>query len=277
MHEVPVPLASLTPEGARAKLRSGDLQQPTSGVATGYVQANLAIIPARHADDFEEMCRLNEQPLPLLERLPRGSYVPRVTARDADLRTDLGGFMIYDGRSWESVPTLLEHWHEDLVAFVIGCSFSAERALLDAGVRLRHIDSGAGVPIYRTTRALKPAGALRGHLVASMRAIHDTEVATASEVTSHYPLAHGGPVHVGPGEDIGCRDGHSPDWGAPLPVTDGETPMYWACGVTPQTIIEESGIAGAMVHQPGHMFITDIPESTVHDVHPSEWRGQHDS
>ncbi|WP_374999844.1 D-glutamate cyclase family protein [Aeromicrobium sp. CTD01-1L150] len=268
-------LADLTPARARAMFRSAELCRPTSGLCTGYIQANLAFLPTGVADDFEAMCRLNDQPLPLIERLPAGQYSPRVSATDADLRTDLGGFMVYDGRSWTSVPDLLEHWRDDLVAFVIGCSFSAERALLEAGVHLRHVAAGGGVPIYRTTRDLEPAGGLRGRLVVSMRAIEDSQVDTAAAVTARYPMAHGGPVWTGPGQHIGCRDGRSPDWGVELPVTAEETPVYWACGVTPQTIIEDSGIAGAMVHRPGHMFITDIRDETVRDVDPADWRARH--
>ncbi|MGJ9421082.1 D-glutamate cyclase family protein [Aeromicrobium sp. CF3.5] len=277
MHEQPLVPDDLTPARARALFRSAELSRPTSGMCTGYVQANLAFLPSDVADDFEAMCRLNEQPLPLIERLPAGEYSPRVSATDADLRTDLGGFMVYDGHSWAKVPDLLEHWRDDLVAFVIGCSFSAERALLDAGVQLRHVAAGGEVPIYRTNQDLKSTGELRGRLVVSMRAIHNSQVETAAEVTAQYPMAHGGPVWIGPGGDIDCRDGQSPDWGVELPVTDEETPVYWACGVTPQTIIEDSGISGAMVHLPGHMFITDIRDETVRGVGPTDWRARHAS
>lgn len=277
MHEQPLAPDGPTPARARAVFRSAGLSRPTSGMCTGYVQANLAFLPSDVADDFEAMCRLNEQPLPLIERLPAGEYSPRVSATDADLRTDLGGFMVYDGHSWIEATDLLEHWRDDLVAFVIGCSFSAERALLDAGVQLRHVAAGGGVPIYRTNRALKSAGQLRGRLVVSMRAIHDSQVKTAAEVTARYPLAHGGPVWVGSGRDLECRDGESQDWGVELPLAEGETPVYWACGVTPQTIIEDSGIVGAAVHLPGHMFITDIRDETVRGVGPAEWGARHAS
>jgi uncharacterized protein YcsI (UPF0317 family) len=266
------PLSDLVPAEARRLFRSGELARSTSGMCTGYVQANLAILPAESADDFEEMCRLNGQPLPLIERLPVGEYTPRTCASDADLRTDLGGYMVYDGHSWSTVPDLLDIWEDDLVSFVIGCSFSAERALIDAGVQLRHLGLGGGVPIYRTNRELKPVGKLKGHLVVSMRAVQDAQVETAVRTTAQYPVAHGAPVWIGAGQDIGCRDGTDPDWGAELSLTTGETPVYWACGVTPQTIIEESGISRAMVHLPGHMFITDISENTVVGVSPADLR-----
>lgn len=262
----------LEPSEARRKFRTGELVRPTSGMCQGYVQANLAIIPVRFADDFEEICRLNEQALPLIERLPTGEFSPQACARGADLRTDLGGYMTYDGSSWSTADDLLAVWQDNFVAFVIGCSFSAERALTDAGVHLRHLELGGGVPIYRTNRKLRPAGSLTGHLVVSMRAIPDEQVEASVHVTREYPIAHGSPVLTGPGRDIGCRDGAEPDWGMELPLEPNETPVYWACGVTPQTIIEESNIVPAIVHLPGHMLITDIPEATITGVTPSDWR-----
>lgn len=268
--------SNLAPAEARRLFRGSLLVRPTSGMCTGFVQANLAILPAGFADDFEELCRLNERPLPLIERLPLGAFSPLACASDADLRRDLGGFMVYDGRAWSSTPDLVDIWRDDLVAFVIGCSFSAESALLEAGVQLRHVEAGRGVPVYRTTQKLQPAGRLTGHLVASMRAIENEQVDAATRVTQNYPLAHGGPVRIGTGRDFGCRDGLAPDWGPELPPGANETPMYWACGVTPQTVIEESGLSLAIVHKPGHMFITDIPEAEIFRVSPTEWRARND-
>jgi len=253
-------------------IRDNALPRPTSGVSTGFVQANLAIVPVDAADYFDEICQRNSQALPLIERLPPGTYSPLISAQGADLRTDVGGYMAFDGSSWSYVPNLLKTWREDFVAFIIGCSFSAERALKDAGVSLRHIALGTGVPIYRTNRPLTSAGELEGHLVVSMRAIRKDQVPAAEQATARYPLAHGAPVWVGPGREIDCHDGRDPDWGVELPVTSAETPMYWACGVTPQTIIEDSGIQGAIVHSPGHMFITDIPDRDIQDVSVEEWR-----
>lgn len=265
-------LGSLNPNEARNLIRHKELRRTTTGMSVGFVQANLAVLPIDAADDFDQMSQRNSQALPLIERLPAGEYSPRVSAKGADLRTDLGGYMVFDGDSWSKATDLLNIWRTDFVAFIIGCSFSAERALRDAGVDLRHIESGTEVPIYRTNRTLAPAGDLQGHLVVSMRAIRNDQVSAAQRATASYPLAHGAPFWTGPGRNIGCRDGTDPDWGAELPSTVDETPMYWACGVTPQTIIEESGIQGAIVHSPGHMFITDIPDRDIEDVSVSEWR-----
>lgn len=262
----------LSPGEARQLIRERSLFRSTTGVSSGFVQANLAILPFDVADRFDEVCRRNSQALPLVERLPPGEYSPRVSAQGADLRTDLGGYMVYDGYSWFDTPHLLNTWREDFVAFIIGCSFSAEGALRDAGVELRHIELGSDVPIYKTNRPVTPAGGLSGHLVVSMRSVRNDQVHAAQQATTRYPLAHGGPVWMGPGQEIGCRDGIDPDWGAELFPTTEETPMYWACGVTPQTIVEDSGLQGAVVHSPGHMFITDIPDRDVQDVSVEEWR-----
>lgn len=272
MHKVKHPLSSMVPTEARKLIRGNDLTRPTTGVSTGFVQANLAILPVDAANHFDELSQRNHQALPLIERLPTGHYTPRISAPGADLRTDVGSYMVFDGGSWSEVPNLLEIWRNDFVAFIIGCSFSAERALIAAGVNLRHIELGTGVPIYKTNRALAPAGELEGHLVVSMRSIPNDQVRVAELTTARYPLAHGAPIWVGPGQEIGCRDGRDPDWGGQLPPHGGETPMYWACGVTPQTIIEESGLQEAIVHSPGHMFITDLPDRQIRNVSVEDWR-----
>lgn len=263
MSDADAALGRLTGTQARASLRSASVPRPTSGIATGHVQANLAFVPTPYADDFEELCRLNPAPLPLIERLPAGSTVPRWSARDADLATDTGRYMIFDGDRWEFTRRLEPQETAQTTAFVIGCSFTAESALLAAGIHLKQIGTTGGVPIYRTNRRLQPAGRLSGHLVVSMRSIKQDQVERAVEVTREFPVAHGAPVLVGPGESLGCLDGQDPDWGVPMTVSEGEVAMYWACGVTPQTVIEESRLPWAAVHAPGHMFITDLGEDAV--------------
>lgn len=261
----------LTPSRARQLIREKCIIEPTSGMCSGFVQANLTIVPASAADDFERLCQQNGQALPLIERLPDGQYSPTVCDADSDVRTDTGAYSIYDGEKWLHRSDVLAEWADDSVAFLIGCSFSAERSLKDAGVELRHLELGGNVPIYRTNRELSPAGTMKGHLVVSMRAIRDDQVKSAVKATAALPMAHGAPVWIGDGNKIGCANGHNPDWGMELPLLDGETPVYWACGVTPRTVIEESGILGAIVHAPGHMFITDIPDHVVSSVTPEEW------
>lgn len=264
--------ADTAPAHAREILRTTSSPRATSGVATGFVQANLAFVPTACADDFETLCRANPGALPLIERLPAGTTVPRWCARDADLATDTGSYLTYVDRRWTRVPRLDPADTREATAFVIGCSFTAENALLAAGVDLKQIGGTGGVPIYRTNRALTPAGSLSGHLVVSMRSIKQSQVQQATAVTAEFPVAHGEPVHVGPGAALGCRDGQDPDWGVPMAISDDEVPMYWACGVTPQTVVEESDLPWAAVHAPGHMFITDLTEAAVRGRTPAEIR-----
>lgn len=256
-------LSRLTGAQARAALRNAPVPRPTSGIASGHVQANLAFVPTSYADEFDQLCRANPAPLPLIERLPAGSTVPRWSARDADLATDTGRYLIFDGDQWQSTRRLSPELTAETTAFVIGCSFTAESALLAAGIHLKQIGTTGGVPIYRTNRPLESVGRLSGHLVVSMRSIKQDQVERAVEVTTEFPVAHGAPVLVGSGESLGCRDGREPDWGVPMTVATDEVAMYWACGVTPQTVIEESGLPWAAVHAPGHMFITDLGEDFV--------------
>lgn len=253
-------LRGSSPAEVRRAFRSVTEEMPTSGFCPGFVQANLAIVPSAFADDFEAMCEANPQPLPLIERLPKGDPRPRFCAEGADLRTDLSEFMVFRGGAWSKASDLLDEWNDDAVAFVIGCSFSAEKALSDNGVHLKQMDGSGGVPVYRSTVELEGHGDLRGHMVVSMRSIRDAEIDRAVTATSSLPVAHGGPVLIGDGAEIGVKNGSDPDWGWELEVAEDETPMFFACGVTPQAIIEESNLPWAFVHSPGCMFITDIPD-----------------
>jgi uncharacterized protein YcsI (UPF0317 family) len=175
-----------------------------------------------------------------------------------DLRTDLPAYRVYEGGVPVAEPDeVREVWREDLVAFLIGCSFTFEDALLEAGVPVRHLEAGTNVPMYRTSVECRPAGVLRGPLVVSMRPVPASLVATAVRVTSRYPAVHGAPVHVGDPAGIGIRDLGAPDFGDPVEVRPGETPVFWACGVTPQAAVMASGVPFAIGHLPGHMAITD--------------------
>lgn len=259
-----------TPQQAREAIASGEYTRSTAGVSIGFVQANLAVVPGEYADDFAGLCAANPRPLPLIERLDAGRSAPVRCAEGADIRTALGSYSVYDGSTWTPAQSLVDVWRDDAVSFVLGCSFTAEQALLDAGVTLDHLDHGLTVPMYRTTSPLNPAGRLGGHLVVSMRAIAADEVDETIRVTALYPVAHGAPVLVGPGEELGCRDGRTPDWGDALEVRADRVPMYWACGVTPQTVIEESGLPWAFVHAPGHMLVTDLPDANAVDREPGD-------
>ncbi len=243
----------------RATIRAGDYDGPTAGVARGFAQANLVIVPANVADAFEEFCRLNAQACPLLERLPPGEPVPRAMASDADLRTDVPRYRVFrDGQPQDDEPRdIVDLWRDDSVAFLLGCSFTFENALEAAGLALRHIKLGRNVPMYRTNRPCTVAEPFSGWLVVSMRPFEPEAVEQVIAVTERYPRMHGAPVHVGDPAALGIADVMRPDFGDAVPIREGEVPVFWACGVTPQLALEQARLDWAVTHSPGCMFITD--------------------
>jgi len=249
---------------ARLAVRNGAHRGPTSGIAPGYVQGNLAILPQALADDFFRFCHSNPRPCPLLAVSEPGD--PRLPAlgEDLDIRTDLPLYRIWrDGVLVDEVGSLEQAWRDDLVAFVIGCSFSFEEALLDDGIPLRHIERNTNVPMYRTRVATRPAGPFHGPLVVSMRPLRPADAIRAVQITSRFPSVHGAPVHIGKPEMLGIADIGKPDYGDPVEVADDELPVFWACGVTPQAVIAAMRPALCITHAPGHMLVTDLKNSRL--------------
>jgi uncharacterized protein YcsI (UPF0317 family) len=248
----------LSPKAVRSLCRTGEFTGPTSGVAEGYVQANMMIVPREYAFDFLLFCQRNPKPCPLVEVLDPGQVAPRC-APDADIRTDLPGYRIYeDGKLAREVGDISPYWRDDLVTFLIGCSFSFESALIEGGIPLRHVERRINVAMYRTNIACLPAGRFQGNMVVSMRPIKGRDVARAVEISGKFPQVHGAPVHIGHPESIGITDLARPDFGDPVPIHDGELPVFWACGVTPQYIAELSRIPFCITHSPGKMLVTDF-------------------
>jgi len=248
----------MTPAELRAACRAGRWVRPTSGLCDGFVQANLMVVPAEVAFDFLLFCQRNPRPCPVIEVLEAGRVEP-ASARGADLRTDLPRYRVYrDGRLAEERTEVSGLWRGDLVSFLIGCSFSFEEALQGAGVPLRHLEEGCNVPMYRTAVPASPAGRFRGPLVVSMRPIPAALVPLAVQVTGRYPRVHGAPVHVGAPGSLGIGDLSRPDFGDPVEIREGELPVFWACGVTPQAAALASGIPFCITHAPGHMLVTDL-------------------
>ncbi|MGW5644159.1 putative hydro-lyase [Saccharopolyspora sp. NPDC003762] len=251
--------AESTPAAARESIRSGAWHAVTTGLCAGYVQANLAVLPGELADEFAEFCRQNPQPLPLLEATEPGVADRLRVAPHADLRTDLPKYRVHRHGTVESeVDSVRELWRDDFVGFLLGCSFSAEERLLAAGVRLRHLETGGNVPMFRTSLRCRPVGRFHGPVVVSMRAIRRSEVDRAVAVTAELPFAHGAPLHVGDPAEIGIADPSTPDWGDPMPLEADEVPVFWACGVTPQAVLAEVRPEVAITHAPGYMFLTDL-------------------
>lgn len=252
--------ATLRPDEARALFREG-LVAPTSGWCDGWTQANLVAVPSDLAEDVRHFARRNPRSCPVLDVTEPGGVGCGIFA--GDLRTDLPGYRVYEyGELVAEVDDVRDVWRDDLVALLIGCSFTFERALLAAGVPVRHVEVGSNVPMYRTNLPCDRAGRLGGPLVVSMRPIPADQVDTAVTVTGRYPDVHGAPVHVGDPAALGIADLGSPDFGAAVPVHPGEVPVFWACGVTPQAAIRDSAVPFAITHSPGRMFITDEPEDT---------------
>jgi len=253
-----------TGEAVRLACRRGGWDRPTAGLAPGFAQANLAILPRADAFDFLRFCTRNPKPTPLLEVCDPGDPEPRLTAPGADLRTDLPRYRVY--RQGELVAERTEIgdlWRPDLVAFVIGCSFSFETALLAAGVPVRHIECGCNVPMYRTNIATVPAGRFSGPLVVSMRPVPAALVARAVQVTGRMPQVHGAPVHIGVPDALGIADLGRPDFGDPVPVHPGEVPVFWACGVTPQAVAINARPELMITHAPGHMLALDLRDADL--------------
>ena len=246
-----------TPGDAWEKIRSGAWRGVTSGVAPGFVQANLAILPRELAFDFLLFCQRNPRPCPLLEVIEAGQVEPALTAPGADIRTDIPGYRVYEkGQLTGEVDSLLGLWRDDLVSFLLGCSFSFEAALADAGIPLRHQEMHCNVPMYLTNIATNPAGAFSGPMVVSMRPVPHDKVVRAVQVTSRFPATHGAPVHIGDPSVIGIRDISRPDFGDPVEIRPGEEPVFWACGVTPQAVALNSRPSLMITHAPGYMFVT---------------------
>ncbi|HXG08845.1 MAG TPA: putative hydro-lyase [Gemmataceae bacterium] len=248
----------------RQQCRTGQLNGPTPGLALGFVQANLVIVPRDLAFDFLLFCQRNPKPCPLLDVTEPGDPEPRYAAPGADLRTDLPCYRVWrHGELADEPADLHAWWRDDLVGFLLGCSFTFENALLQAGVPVRHIELGCNVPMFRTNRACRPAGVFRGPMVVSMRPLTPEQAITATRVCARFPRAHGTPVHFGDPAALGIRDLARPDFGDPVPIRPGEVPVFWACGVTPQAVAMEARPPLLITHKPGHMFVTDLRDTDL--------------
>lgn len=247
------------PRAARRAIRAGTYARPTSGIAPGFVQGNLCILPREYADDFRAFCERNPKPCPLLaESAPGDARLPTL-GRDLDVRTDVPRYRVYrDGEFVEEVGELGPLWREDLVTFVIGCSFSFEEALLEAGLPVRHIEQGRNVPMFLTNIDTVPAGPFGGKLVVSMRPFKPADAVRAIVITARYPRVHGAPVHIGRPDLIGIEDLGRPWVGDAVEVRSDELPVFWACGVTPQSAVRNARPSLCITHAPGHMLVTDL-------------------
>ena len=249
----------MTPTEFRKKVRNNEFQKPTAGMCPGYAQTNLIVLPWEDAYDFLLFAQRNPKPIPILEVTEVGSRELQTLGNDIDVATDFPKYRIYrNGKMVDEYLSVVDFWREDLVSFLIGCSFSFEDLLVDAGIEIRHITEKANVPMFNTKIPLKQAGKFSGNMVVSMRPIKSSQIATAVNVTNRLPGVHGAPIQIGNPAEIGIYDLAHPDYGDAVTINENEIPVFWACGVTPQAAVMASKPKFAITHSPGHMLITNI-------------------
>ena len=249
----------LSAQAARTAIRRGQWTGHTSGLADGHVQGNVVILPEALANDFLRYCQRNPKPCPLLAVGEPGEAKLPALGNDIDICTDVPRYRVWRDGALVEEPTDISHlWRKDLVTFVIGCSFSFEQALMDAGLRIAHIEQNVNVPMFRTNIATQAAGVFHGPLVVTMRPFKAQDAIRAIQITSRFPDVHGAPVHMGDPAQIGITDLSKPDYGDAVVMLPDEIPVFWACGVTPQAAIAQAKPAFCITHAPGAMLITDL-------------------
>lgn len=243
---------------ARQAIRRGAWRRPTDGLAPEYVQGNVVILPAAQASDFMRYCQANPKPCPVLAIGDVGSRQVPALGLDLDIATDVPRYVVYrDGIKESEVDDVAALWRDDLVAFVLGCSFSFEHSLIDAGIPMRHIAQGRNVAMFDTNIPTHPAGMFHGNLVVSMRPMTAANAIRAIQITARVPRVHGAPVHLGDGRLIGIENLQRPNYGDAVEIEADEIPVFWACGVTPQAVIRTAKPSFCITHAPGYMLITD--------------------
>ena len=255
--------AILSPAALRQSIRSGAHSGNTSGLAAGFVQCNIVILPAQWANDFMRFCQLNPKPCPLIASSDPGDPALPLLG-DIDIRTDVPSYRVFhDGQMSEEISDITSLWRDDLVTFALGCSFSFEEALLADGLDVRNVSEGVNVPMYRTNLACAKAGPFAGDMVVSMRPFKAADAIRAVQICTRFPSVHGAPVHLGDPGLIGIDNLALPDYGDAVSIGDGELPLFWACGVTPQVALEAAKPPFAITHSPGYMLVTDLRNSQL--------------
>lgn len=254
----------------RAAIRTGAYTGHTAGLAAGKLQCNLAILPERFALDFLRFCQRNPKPCPIVGVSDTGNPMLPTLGQNIDIRSDVPKYRVFrDGTLTEEITDIAAVWTDDMVTVALGCSFTFENALLRNDIPVRHIETGRNVPMYRTSIDLVQAGSFGGQMVVTMRPIPAHQVQQAREISRRYPQAHGAPIAIGDPAQIGISDLSAPDWGDAVEIHDGEIPVYWACGVTPQNVLLDAGLPICITHSPGHMLIADVAEDAETPIYTS--------
>ncbi len=242
----------------RGEIRAGRWLDRTTGMARGMVQGNLVVLPSEYAADFQKFCERNPKPCPLIGMTKPGDPGVPVLGDDIDLRTDLSCYRVFEnGTATGEVSDISRYWRDDMVGFVLGCSYSFEEALMQDGLIIRHLEKGTKAYVYLTNVPTEPSGPFSGPTIVSMRPFTPPDAIRAIEITSRFPDVHGAPIHFGDPSMIGIEDIANPYSGQPPEIRPGEVPVFWACGVTPQIVLEEAKVPFAITHKPGHMLVTD--------------------
>lgn len=259
-------LDNIQPHKLREMISNGELTDPTSGMAKGYVQANVVILPSSYAYDFLKFCFRNPKTCPLLDVSEKGSTTFPFYGKQADISTEVAEYRVYRYGELVESPTNVSHlFNDDMVSFLIGCSFTFEHALLEADIPIRHIEEDHNVPMFITDIPAEPSGEFAGNITVSMRPMTMQQAIKATEITTHFKNMHGTPLHIGDPSKIGIDNITRPDFGEPATIKENEVPVFWGCGVTPQSIALDAKPELMITHAPGHMFITDILNSQIGD------------
>ena len=262
-------LKAASAQQVRTAIRTGSYGGHTSGLAAGKLQCNLAILPERFALDFLRFCQRNPKPCPVVGVSDSGDPFLPTLGSDIDIRSDVSKYRVFkDGALTDEVDDINALWADDFVTVALGCSFTFENALARNGIPVRHMETGRNVPMYRSNIDLIPAGPFAGKMVVTMRPIPAHQVDQAREISARYPQAHGAPIGIGDPANIGIGDLSQPDWGDAVEVKDGEVPVYWACGVTPQNVLLDAKLPLCITHSPGHMLIADVAEDAETTILP---------
>jgi uncharacterized protein YcsI (UPF0317 family) len=253
----------ISPQELRQLIRSRQWTTPTSGAASGYLQANLVMLPADEAFNFLLFCVRNPKPCPILDVLEPGQSEP-IIAAGADLRTDLPRYKIFENGEFQSdVEDVSDYFDANMVSFLLGCSFSFENAMLAAGLPIRNMEEDKNVSMYITNKPCLPAGPFSAQLVVTMRPMTPEQAVRAVQVTTRFHLTHGAPIHLGDPRKIGINNLDQPEFGDPVTVKPGEIPVFWACGVTSQLAATSAPLPRVITHAPGHMFVSDLRDEDL--------------
>lgn len=254
----------MSPAEVRQLIRNEKITYQTSGMCAGYAQANLLILPQEYAYDFLLFAQRNPKSCPVLEVGDVGSRATKFMASNADIATDIPKYRVYENGIPAGEYTSIDKlWRDDFVYFLIGCSFSFESELIEGDVPVRHIEENKNVPMFLTNIECERAGIFHGKMVVSMRPIPQEKVIKAVTVTASMPRVHGSPIHIGDPSAIGIKDIMKPDFGDSVTINEGEVPVFWCCGVTPQSAVMSAKPSIAISHSPGHMFITDVKNTLL--------------